>query len=273
MLHAWRVFGLDLAESEFHKRYDRKHRNPKTPPPSFKRVVKGKLDFLTMVRGKDDSVCIRLLRDYARLAPEFRFTSVGGPHTNIDLIKDAVWVLEALVDVEGNVVTNQGTAFFLKGIGLVTCAHVLDGQTMAICPIEPHLSHPVRVVTRDDQIDLAVLEVPGVHHDIELAMGDPTSLQQSAPIKLLGFPNYAPGNQCAIRNGEVTDFRTVSATRRILVDANIIVGNSGGPVLDQRNCVVGVAARGAVSEDEAQTTDRHEVIPIDALKQLTGIRV
>lgn len=89
MIHAWDKFGLDLAELEF-RNQDKKHRNPKTPPPSFKRVLKGKLDFLTMVRGKGDSVCIRLLRDYARLDPAFKFTAPIGPRTSIELAKDAV---------------------------------------------------------------------------------------------------------------------------------------------------------------------------------------
>lgn len=273
MLHAWRQFGLDLAEADFHKRYDKKHRNPKSPPPSFKRVVKGKLDFLTMVRGKSDSVCIRLLREYARLETTFKFTSVAGPNTSAELIKDAVWVLQALSGSGPNMVTEQGTAFFLAGVGLVTCAHVLHPQTRAIRPQESHIEFDINIVAVDRHLDLAVLEIPGVHHDIELPFGEPASLRQSEPIKLLGFPNYAPGNQCALRNGEVTAFRTVSAIRRILIDANIISGNSGGPVLDAKNRVVGVAVKGAASEADARKTDKHEVIPIDALRFLKGITI
>jgi RNA-directed DNA polymerase len=273
MLHAWREFGLELAETDFRNRYDRKHRNPKSAPPSFKRVVKGKLDFLTMVRGKEDSVCIRLLRQYAQLETSFAFTSVVGPSTNFELVKDAVWVLEVLVGSGASMVTEQGTAFFLAGVGLVTCAHVLRPQTRAIRAHEPTKSYPVKVIAQDEHLDLAVLEIPGVHHDIELPCGDPAALRQSQAIRVLGFPNYAPGNQCAVRNGEVTAFRTASAIRRILVDANIIAGNSGGPVLDAKNRVIGVAAKGAATEDGAAETDKHEVIPIDALKHLKGVKL
>jgi RNA-directed DNA polymerase len=273
MLHAWREFGLELAETDFRNRYDRKHRNPNSPPPSFKRVVKGKLDFLTMVRGKNDSVCVRLLRQYAQLETGFTFTSVAGANTSIELVKDAVWILEALAGSGADMVTEQGTAFFLAGVGLVTCAHVLRPQTRAIRANEPHKDYAVKVIAQDEFLDLAVLEIPGVHHDIELPCGDPTALRQSQAIRLLGFPNYAPGNQCAIRNGEVTAFRTVSAIRRILVDANIIAGNSGGPVVDAKNRVIGVAAKGATSEAAAAQTDKHEVIPIDALKHLKGVKL
>jgi RNA-directed DNA polymerase len=273
MLHAWREFGLELAEADFHNRHDRKHRNPNSQPPSFRRVVKGKLDFLTMVRGKEDSVCIRLLRQYAQLETSFTFTSVVGPNTSIELVKDAVWILETLVGSGASMVAEQGTGFFLAGVGLVTCAHVLHPETRAVRAHEPTKAYPVNVVAQDEYLDLAVLDIPGVHHDIELPCGDPAALRQSQAIRVLGFPNYAPGNQCSIRNGEVTAFRISSAIRRILVDAHIIAGNSGGPVLDARNRVIGVAAKGAASEDEAAETDKHEVIPIDALKHLKGIKL
>ena len=65
----------------------------------------------------------------------------------------------------------------------------------------------------------------------------------------------------------------VSGFRRILVDANIIIGNSGGPVLDANNRVIGVAAKGAASEADAEQTDKHEVIPIDALNHLNGVKL
>jgi RNA-directed DNA polymerase len=213
-------------------------------------------------------VCIRLLRQYAQLETSFSFTSVVGPSTSIELVKDAVWVLEALAGSGDSLVTEQGTAFFLAGVGLVTCAHVLRAQTRAIRAQQPTNEYPVRVLAKDDTLDLAVLEIPGVHHDVELPIGDPTTLRQSQAIRLLGFPNYAPGHHCAVRNGEVTAFRTVSAIRRILVDANIIAGNSGGPVVDEKNRVIGVAVRGAATEADATQTDKHEVIPIDALKHL-----
>ena len=269
MLHAWRRFGLDLAEADFRKRYDQKRRNPNSPPPSFKRVVKGKLDFLTMVRGRGDSVCIRLLREYAQLDSTFQFMSVVGPKTSIELAKDAVWILEASTGSVEDLV--QGTGFFLAGVGLVTCAHVIRAETVAIRAQDTSKEYPIKVVAQDDQLDLAVLELPDVHHDIELPPGDPTSLRQSQPIRLLGFPNYAPGNHCEVRNCEVAATRMVSGIRRIVVNGNIIEGNSGGPVLDSDNRVIGVAAKGAVIESDGTRTDKQEVIPIDTLRHLKGV--
>ena len=128
--------------------------------------------------------------------------------------------------------------------------------------------YKIELVDQHEHVDLAVVKVVDSPHDIELRRGSANDLQQQDSIKLYGFPNYAPGNQCAIRSGHVTDFQIVSAIRKILIDTSIIAGNSGGPVLDSQNRVIGVAAKGADSENNASTTNRHEVIPIDALKHL-----
>ena len=70
MLHAWEKFGLEDAEAKFLKHYDRKHRAPQKGPPSFRHVVKGKIEFLGMVRGKDDHAYLRFRDQLRKLAPE-----------------------------------------------------------------------------------------------------------------------------------------------------------------------------------------------------------
>ncbi len=56
--------------------------------------------------------------------------------------------------------------------------------------------------------------------------------------------------------------------KRFLIDTAIVSGNSGGPVLDNKMRVVGIAATGVPSDASADTTDRHGVIPISTLKAL-----
>jgi len=75
MLHAWRKFGLKDAEKEFLNKYDKKHRSPYKAPPSFRQVVKGKIEFLGMVRGKDDPIYLRFCDQLRKLAPDL----VGEP--------------------------------------------------------------------------------------------------------------------------------------------------------------------------------------------------
>jgi RNA-directed DNA polymerase len=70
MLHAWEKFRLEAAQEEFSERWDDKHRDPQKGSPSFKQVVKGKIEFLGMVRGKDDHIYLRFCHQLRELAPE-----------------------------------------------------------------------------------------------------------------------------------------------------------------------------------------------------------
>jgi RNA-directed DNA polymerase len=53
MLHAWEKYGLEEAQSEFLKRFDKKQYFHKHQP-SFKYIVRGKIEFIGRVRGRDD---------------------------------------------------------------------------------------------------------------------------------------------------------------------------------------------------------------------------
>lgn len=62
MLHAWEKFGLDAAQQEFLSVYDvQKHRGPHHQNPNFRYVVRGKIEFLGMVRGHGDGIYIKFL--------------------------------------------------------------------------------------------------------------------------------------------------------------------------------------------------------------------
>jgi len=64
MLHAWDNKGLQAAEAEHYEFYNKKHRHPDNSPPSLKKVIKGKLDFLGMVKGKDNRIYLKYKKQY-----------------------------------------------------------------------------------------------------------------------------------------------------------------------------------------------------------------
>jgi hypothetical protein len=70
MLHAWEKHGLQAAESEYHAKYLKKYRHPDKRLPPFKLVVRGKLEFLGLVRGKDNPTYLRFAEKLRSLAPE-----------------------------------------------------------------------------------------------------------------------------------------------------------------------------------------------------------
>ncbi|WP_198598630.1 reverse transcriptase domain-containing protein [Salinibacter altiplanensis] len=68
MLHAWKAHGYEAAEEEFLREYDTKNRKSEKEEPVFSRVIRGKLEFLSMVRGKDDKIYKKYLTEYSRLS-------------------------------------------------------------------------------------------------------------------------------------------------------------------------------------------------------------
>jgi len=80
MLHAWEKYGLQLAENEHFTIYDKKHRNRENRrQPSFKQVVKGKIEFLGLVKKHDNKI-------YQEFKTKYRYLSrrdKGVPLANI----------------------------------------------------------------------------------------------------------------------------------------------------------------------------------------------
>lgn len=70
MLHAWETFGLSAAQLEFESKYDHKHRAAWRSAPSFKKVVKGKIEYLGMIKGNGSLTYLHFLDKLGRLAPE-----------------------------------------------------------------------------------------------------------------------------------------------------------------------------------------------------------
>lgn len=69
MLHAWEEYGIDLAQKEFAAKFARS-RARKAPP--LNRVVRGKLEFLRMIRGEQNPIYIKYSAWLARLDPNFK---------------------------------------------------------------------------------------------------------------------------------------------------------------------------------------------------------
>ena len=81
------------------------------------------------------------------------------PQFNLSEIRRSVWVLEC------EEVCNQGTAFTLLGIGLVTCHYVLGKNTQAFKPEKPSEKFQVRILSTNEAVNLAVLAIDAPSND------------------------------------------------------------------------------------------------------------
>jgi RNA-directed DNA polymerase len=70
MIHAWKIYGLEFADAEYKKKY---HKGQKRngEPANLSLVVRGKMDFLKMIKGMNDPVYKLLQRRLVEIDPEY----------------------------------------------------------------------------------------------------------------------------------------------------------------------------------------------------------
>jgi RNA-directed DNA polymerase len=94
ILHAWEKYGLEAAQADFEAKYDQKHRSPWTRTPPFQYVVKGKIEYLGMIKSQESLTYLRFLDWLGRLAPDL----TGGRGTPRGLLLRRYEALIALPD-------------------------------------------------------------------------------------------------------------------------------------------------------------------------------
>jgi RNA-directed DNA polymerase len=269
MLHAWETFGEHMAQAEFRKSYDRKQRNNKEP--KFRAVLRGKIEFIGFIRGRDDALYLRLLMRLLSLDAKMKARPVVPTASTKDkVLEQAVWLL---ISDDGNA---QATAFSAEGLGLLTAFHAVEhvarGAIMyATRPGYDEHRYPITVSKFDEVRDVAQLSL-SVNSYVELKIGTADQLQVGHPITLLGFPRYNVGDGVHIHRGPVTQNKVYNKVPHFVIDPVIFRGNSGGPVLDARNRVIGIAVKGY--ERPGGFSEKDELssfVPIDLIKHLKPV--
>lgn len=276
MLHAWETFGHEASQTVFFEKYDHSNRHADRKP-EFRRVVKGHIDYLKMVRGTENEIYKKLVKKYRILeARDFKGDALHKKAMfTDDHLKYSIFIIEyEWEDKDGNFDCSQGTAFALDGFGFVTCAHVLppDGATVTRseawrCTDVIDIFN-VEVLKKNTDLDLAIISINTPVEQPLVGAKHITFLGHASKIVVAGFPNYKPGDDVYISSGHVTQRTKVSGIDRFVVSAAIVAGNSGGPVLNEQTRVVGVAATGIGGGVKPGATHYHTFIPISALKYL-----
>ncbi len=144
----------------------------------------------------------------------------------------------------------QGTAFFLKGVGLVTAAHCVESvsEVDVFHPSKHANKFKVTVRNRHEHRDLAILDhgIPATEY-FEL---DPVSrpIATGDSTTAVGYPAWAPGDRLNVRPGFVTTLTVKSAVQLIEVTQKLTQGMSGGPLLDAHDAVAGIIHKGGPTE-------------------------
>jgi len=171
---------------------------------------------------------------------------------------------------------DSGSAFSIGNGYLVTSAHVVEGapagRGIRVVVLPGERGQKVlagRIIRADRDRDLALLRIDPSAAPPALAPGDPAAPQETAPVVVFGFPfgSFLSERQgefpnVTVTTGHITALRKSNgALMHVQIDASVNVGNSGGPVLNQRGEVIGVA------EEMITGTDLNFATPVNRLRE------
>ena len=134
---------------------------------------------------------------------------------------------------------STGSGFFVLPDQIVTCYHVIEGASWgsATPTFQPEYEYPIAGITAiDKDNDLVILEVWGVS-GTPLAIGKSEAVNIQDAVYAVGTPLGLKEAKGTVSAGKIThnDF-----ANRLLMDANVSRGNSGGPLLNINSEVIGV---------------------------------
>ena len=171
-----------------------------------------------------------------------------------------------------------GTGFIVHDAGLViTNKHVVEGNSQVGIRLATGEEYWGNVLNLHPTLDLAYIEIESGDTFRPLALGDSDATRVGDNVIAIGFP-LGPelGLEPSVTRG------IISAKREDLgflqTDASLNPGNSGGPLLNENGCVVGVNTGAIVGTGEGQAISGiNFAIPVndlrDALREVPDIPV
>ena len=182
------------------------------------------------------------LKTYPRNIPQPSYVDEFTIQTPQQVAKKALasTVLIVMEDAKGQPLSS-GSGFFVKRGMIATNLHVVEGVFNGyVKRVGMNKAYQIKnIVAMNSQQDLAVLRVSDVGAPV-LPLGNSDELQIGEPVYAVGNPKgYLEGT---FTEGVVSGMREFQVgNRRIQISAPISKGNSGGPVLNSKGEVIGVA--------------------------------
>lgn len=160
-----------------------------------------------------------------------------------------------------------GSGFLVDDRTIVTNRHVIEGSEQLEVETFQGQSLTVSVASQAQLADLAIVRV---ETPMDTEMGTSARLAPDNPdpgtaIRALGYPRGGP---LKITEGEVEDYkvdpRLGNLSKVMRSEVPIQPGNSGGPVIDEDDLVVGVVYAIETS------TEKSLIVPVRTLQSLLG---
>lgn len=147
-------------------------------------------------------------------------------------------VLLVLEQADGKTVS-QGSGFFVRRDVVVTNYHVIAEATRGVAKIVgKDAAYPIAgVVAASEALDLALVKISGANAPA-LPLGSDSEVAVGDDVYVAGSPRGLEGT---FSQGIVSATRRTKERRLLQITAAISPGSSGGPVLNSKGAVIGVA--------------------------------
>lgn len=232
-IHSVEKFGVQEAEKKFRDEHGGRS--------NLAAHLQGKISFLTYIKGRSDPV-VRAIR--LRFNNSFPNNLISVVPTSSEIQDRSVWVVD--VEVNGEELCRQGSAFFLKDVGLVTAAHCVENASKVEIyhPSKPANKFIAHVLKTCPHRDLAVIQhnIPTVEY-FELTRSQHVTVQGDY-VTAVGYPEYGPGDRSNARPGAVSALTMKGGVAKVEVTQALTPGMSGGPVIYGDGGVVGIIHKG-----------------------------
>ena len=239
--------GIEAADARFRNGLDKKQRYGKSPP--LIEHIRGKLDYMRMVRGGADPLYVSLALRAQQLFRPFKYGVPiwGQAAIEQQILERTIWIVLA-IDKNGHEV-EQGTAFSLDKVGVVSSCHVFRNPTPSGYSVDhfeifrassPTKKYRVTKVKQHRDVDIAIVQSEMEH----LASLRPSlhKVQAGDSIVVVGYPQWhSIADKLFYFECSATQARTISGVDYVTTTATIRTGNSGGPILDNEGRVLGIA--------------------------------
>lgn len=149
----------------------------------------------------------------------------------------AARVKPAVVYIETNDVSGSGMLIESSGT-ILTNAHVVSGVATATVILSDGGSYDATVVGRDENLDLAILKIDGGNFPT-VTLGDSNNVKQGDPSFTLGYP-FGLQEGVDFKDGTVSRIINDGTSNYIETSAQILPGNSGGPLVNAAGQVIGI---------------------------------
>ena len=144
----------------------------------------------------------------------------------------------------------SGSGFLISSDGyIVTNEHVIRGATSVVVVLQdPEFRVcKAKIVGSDRRADVAVIKLEGTENKElpYLKLGDSCAVQVGDPVVVLGTPKYTM-LECTVTKGIVSGIDRIGfipdeIEGYIQTDASVNSGNSGGPMINSKGEVIGMA--------------------------------